>query len=136
MILLTLALLGGCIAGFAGCGGSQDESVITIRNLYFEDWSAEQGDSVTRFIEEKFGVSLKTATYSFEQWSAQVNSDVLGNQLPDVFQANVTSYNLNTTYLYWAEGLNVKPLPDDMSKWPNLKKMIDKNILVYKKTES
>ncbi len=125
VILLTLALLGGCIAGFAGCGGSQDESVITIRNLYFEDWSAEQGDSVTRFIEEKFGVSLKTATYSFEQWSAQVNSDVLGNQLPDVFQANVTSYNLNTTYLYWAEGLNVKPLPDDMSKWPNLKKMID-----------
>lgn len=123
--IIVVTLLCGCIAGFAGCGNKQKEGVITIRNLYFENWSAEQGDSVTRYIEDKFGVKFETTTYSFEQWSAQVNSDVMGNQLPDVFQANVTSYNLDTTYLYWAEGLNIKPLPDDMSRWPNLKKMID-----------
>ena len=126
VILLTLALLGGCIASFAGCGSGRDEGVITIRNLYFEDWSAEQGDSVTRFIEDKFGVTLSTSTYSFEQWTAQVTSDVYNSkELPDVFQANVTSYNLDTTYIYWAEGLNIKPLPDDMSRWPYLKKMLD-----------
>ena len=37
----------------------------------------------------------------------------------------MTSYNLNTTYLYWAEGLNIKPLPEDLSKWPNVKKLIE-----------
>ena len=125
VVLIILTLLCGCIAGFASCGNKKKEGVITIRNLYFENWSAEQGDSVTRFIEDKFGVTFETSTYSFEQWSAQVNSDVMGNQLPDVFQANVTSYNLNTTYLYWAEGLNIKPLPEDLSPWPNLKKMIE-----------
>lgn len=125
VIIIVICLLSGCIAGFAGCGNSRKEGVITIRNLYFENWSAEQGDSVTTYLEDKFGVKFETSTYSFENWSNQVNGDVMGNQLPDVFQANVTSYNLNTTYTYWAEGLNVKPLPDDLSNWPNLKKMID-----------
>ena len=119
--IIVVTLLCGCIAGFAGCGNKQKEGVITIRNLYFENWSAEQGDSVTRFIEDKFGVKLETSTYSFEQWSAQVNSDVMGNQLPDVFQANVTSYNLDTTYLYWAEGLNIKPLPTTCRSGPTSK---------------
>ena len=125
VIIITLTLLCGCIAGFAGCGKKQNEGVITIRNLYFENWSADQGDSVTAYIEDTFGVKFETSTYSFEQWSAQVNSDVMGNQLPDVFQANVTSYNLNTTYRYWAEGENIKPLPDDLSRWPYLKAMIE-----------
>lgn len=124
VILLTLALLGGCIAGFAGCGSGRDEGVITIRNLYFENWDGQ--DPITEYIQEKFGVTFETSTYSFEQWTAQVTSDIMNpKELPDVFQANVTSYNLDTTYIYWAEGLNIKPLPDDMSRWPNLKKMLD-----------
>ena len=126
VILLTLALLGGCIAGFAGCSSGRDEGVILIRNLYFEDWSAQQGDSITRYIEDTFDVTFETSTYSFEQWTAQVTGDVMNpDETPDVFQANVTSYNLNTTYIRWADGLNIKPLPDDLSRWPYLKHMLE-----------
>ena len=125
VVIIAITLLCGCLAGFAGCKKKGNEGVITIRNLYFENWSANDSDSVTQWIEKEFDVKLETSTYSFENWSNQVNGDVMGDQLPDVFQANVTSYNLNTTYTYWAEGGNIKALPDDLSPWPNLKKMID-----------
>lgn len=125
VVIIALSLLCGCLAGFAACGNKQREGVISIRNLYFENWSAEQGDSCIEYIQEKFGVKFETSTYSFENWSNQVNGDVMGNQLSDVFQANVTSYNFANYYTYWADGAVVKPLPDDLSRWPNLKKMID-----------
>ncbi len=123
--IIALSLIAACFVGFAGCGNKQREGVISIRNLYFENWSAEQGDSCVEFIQDKFGVKFETSTYSFENWSNQVNGEVMGNQLPDVFQANVTSYNFANYYTYWADGAVVKPLPDDLSKWPNLKSMID-----------
>ena len=125
LAIVAISLLCGCFAGFAACGNKQKEGVISIRNLYFENWSAEQGDSCIEFIQEKFDVKFETSTYSFENWSNQVNSDVMGGNLPDVFQANVTSYNFANYYTYWADGQVIKPLPDDLTPWPNLKKMID-----------
>ena len=124
VIIIVVALLCCCFAGFAGCKKKQKEGVISIRNLYFENWSAEQGDSVTKFLEEKFGVTFETSSYSFNNWTAQVTGDVNGNQVPDVFQADVKPENLNNTYIYWAEGGVVKALPDELlaneksSRWP------------------
>ena len=97
-------------------GNSSAPMTLSIRNLYFSDWSAEQGDSITQYIEDKFNLKLQTSSYDFNNWAAQVTADVMGKQLPDVFQANVTSYNLNTTYTYWADGFVIKPLPDDLSR--------------------
>ena len=82
VVLIVIALLCGCIAGFAGCGKKQKEGVISIRNLYFENWSAEQGDAITKYMEEKFGVTFETSSYSFNNWTAQVTGDVNGNHLP------------------------------------------------------
>ena len=142
VVLIVIALLCGCIAGFAGCGKKQKEGVISIRNLYFENWSAEQGDAITKYMEEKFGVTFETSSYSFNNWTAQVTGDVNGNQVPDVFQADVKPENLNNTYIYWAEGGVVKALPDELlanetsSRWPYLQSMIkntkDIQALLYK----
>ena len=142
VVLIVIALLCGCIAGFAGCGKKQKEGVISIRNLYFENWSAEQGDAITKYMEEKFGVTFETSSYSFNNWTAQVTGDVNGNQVPDVFQADVKPENLNNTYIYWAEGGVVKALPDELlsnetsSRWPYLQSMIkntkDIEALLYK----
>lgn len=142
VVLIVIALLCGCIAGFTGCGKKQKEGVISIRNLYFENWSAEQGDAITKYMEEKFGVTFETSSYSFNNWTAQVTGDVNGNQVPDVFQADVKPENLNNTYIYWAEGGVVKALPDELlsnetsSRWPYLQSMIkntkDIEALLYK----
>ena len=123
--IMALSLLVCCFAGFVGCGSKQDEGTITIRNLYFENWSAQEGDPYIQFMQNKFGIKFKTSTYSFEDWNTQVNSSVLGGQVPDVFQANVTSYNFEKFYTYWAKGEVTKALPSDLSNWPNLKKMIE-----------
>ena len=125
IIIMALSLLCGCLAGFTACSGGSDENTITIRNLYFENWSAGEGDPYIRDLQDRFGVKFKTSSYSFDNWNSQVSSDVNGNQLPDVFQANVTSYNFANSYVYWAEGDVVKPLPDDLSPWPHLKAMIE-----------
>ena len=142
VIIVVISLLCGCIAGFAGCKNKQKEGVISIRNLYFENWSADQGDSVTKFIEDKFGVTFETSSYSFNNWTTQVTGDVNGNQVPDVFQADVKPENLNNTYIYWAEGGVVKALPDELladetsSRWPYLQSMIkstkDVSSMLYK----
>ncbi len=135
--ILVLSLAFGCVIGLVGCGGSeQDEGVITIRNVYFGEWSAEQGDPYTEYIQTKFGIKLKTSNYNYVNWDTQVNGEVMGGRLPDVFQANVTSYNFDNLYNYWAEGEIIKPLPSDLSPWPYLKKMIesvkDIDLLKYK----
>ena len=134
--ILVLSLAFGCVIGLVGCGNEQDEGVITIRNVYFGDWSAEQGDPYTEYIQTKFGIQLKTSNYNYMNWDAIVNGEVMGGRLPDVFQANVTSYNFDNLYNYWAEGEIIKPLPSDLSPWPNLKKMIesvkDIDLLKYK----
>ncbi|HAE88989.1 MAG TPA: hypothetical protein DCG79_03890 [Clostridiales bacterium] len=142
VVLIVIALLCGCVAGFTGCKNKQKEGVISIRNLYFENWSAEQGDAITKYMEEKFGVTFETSSYSFNNWTAQVTGDVNGNQVPDVFQADVKPENLNNTYIYWAEGGVVKALPDELlanetsSRWPYLQSMIkntkDIEALLYK----
>ena len=129
-LIITLTLICGCLAGFTACKKKQREGVITIRNLYFENWSAEQGDAITKALEEKFDVTFETSSYSFNNWTAQVTGDVNGKQVPDVFQANVKPENLENTYIYWAEGDVVKALPDELladtesKRWPYLQRMI------------
>ena len=97
---------------------------VSFRNLYFGDYGGK-GDSYIREIEKMFNISIKVDTYDWANWSAQVNGQVKSGSLPDVFHANIDSYNFASNYKYWAEEEIVKPLPDDLSRWPNIKTMIE-----------
>ena len=116
----------------AGCGGVVDKSdkytkdgrlIVSMRNLYFDAYRG--GDDYMKDIEKQFKLSFKLDAYSWINWSQQVTGQVNGGNSPDVFHANVDSYNFKNTYLKWAEDKVTKPLPTDLSKWPNLKAMLE-----------
>ena len=79
----------------------------------------------TDIINEKFGVSIKASNYAYEDWDTMVNTAINGNNLTDTIQFNLKAYNFGSTYEEWVNFGMLKALPDDMSKWPNLKAMLD-----------
>jgi len=132
-IILSLTFL-GTVAGsisLTGCKGNrvkEDKYVdgkllVELRNLYFDTYSG--GDDYLNKLEEKFQIKCDFKAYSWADWEKQVASALNGDNAEDVFHANVDAYNFAGTYKYWAEERLTKQLPDDLSKWPNLKKMID-----------
>lgn len=133
IILSTATLLGIAISAFSlgGCGGnrvkedkySDGKLIIDFRNLYFDTYSG--GDDYLTKIEDKFQIKCNFQAYEWANWEKQIASALNGDNAEDVFHANVDAYNFAGTYKYWAEEKLTKRLPDDLSKWPNLKKMID-----------
>ena len=128
-----LLLAAGAIASLSltGCGkktksdeyDKYNRLKISISNLYFEDY--EGGDSYLEYIQNEFGVKFSLYAYPWDTWEQKVSGEVNGGNLSDVFHANIDSYNFGSSYKFWAEDGIIKPLPTDLSKWPNLKDMLD-----------
>ena len=97
--------------------------ILNLKNVYFDQWQGE--DMYTDIINEKFGVSIKASNYAYEDWDTMVNTAINGNNLTDSIQFNLKAYNFGSTYEEWVGFGMLKALPDNMSKWPNLKKMLD-----------
>ena len=104
-----------------------DESgrlVLNLKNVYFDQWQGE--DTYTEIINEKFGVKIQASNYDYENWDGMVHTAINGNNLTDAIHFNLKAYNFGSTYEKWVGYKMIKPLPDDMSKWPNLNNMINK----------
>ncbi len=97
--------------------------IVSARNLYFSGYTG--GDSYLQKIEKDFKIHFDFKTYDWAKWTTQVNSSVQGLTIDDIFHANIDSYNFASTYKDWADNEVIKPLPKDLSKWPNIKNMID-----------
>ena len=130
LLLLGVASMAVGMASLTGCGREQkkDKYVdgklqVSIRNLYFGEY--EGGDAYLEQLEEQFGLSFELSTYDWANWQTQTNGEIQADQMTDVFHANIDSYNYAQLYKYWAEEEMAKPLPDDLSKWPHIKEMID-----------
>ena len=103
-----------------------DESgrlVLNLKNVYFDQWQGE--DMYTDIINEKFDVKIQASNYAYEDWDTMVNTAINGNNLTDSIQFNLKAYNYGSTYESWVDFGMLKALPDDMSQWPELKKMLD-----------
>ena len=120
------------ISALTGCNKKNGEDtydkngrlILNVKNISFENWKGE--DSYTEVINEKFGVKIKPSGYSYKDWDQNVLTAVSGNNLTDVIHFNLKAYNFGSTYEKWASKFKMlKPLPDNMSKWPNLKTMLD-----------
>ncbi len=129
--LLSVVLCVTAAVTLTACedGGNEDKFsddgklILNVRNLYFNEWNGE--DVYTAQIEEKFGVDFVPTNYSWADWTQQVQQSINGGTVSDVFHFNLDNYNFARSYKFWADDGAIKPLPDDMSRWPNLKKMID-----------
>ena len=132
--LLLLSIAGMTIgsAVMTGCGRKQKQDKydptgkleVTVRNLYFNDYAG--GDRYLKEIEDKFAMTYKLSSYDWANWQTQTNGAINADDMTDVFHANIDSYNFAQLYKFWAEEKMAKPLPDDLSKWPNIKTVIDK----------
>lgn len=137
LLLLVLGSLTGCgtttsnnsnnnSSGLDTTGDELDANgnlKISMRNLYFENWSG--ADVYSEHLADKFKVAITPSTYSYNDWTSQVSAAVNANNLTDVFHFNVTQFNFGGSYKYWVDGEIIKALPDDLSPWPNLKSLID-----------
>ena len=120
---LGLLTLTGCKNDKSDKYTKDGKLIVTARNLYFNSYAG--GDSYIKEIEKKYQIHFEFATYDWANWTTQVTGSVNGETMEDIFHANVDSYNFSSTYKFWAEEEIVKPLPEDLSQWPNLKAMID-----------
>ena len=119
------------LSALTGCGGNSaadkyDKNgrlILNLKNVYFDQWQGE--DMYTDIINEKFGVTIKATNYAYEDWDTMVNTAINGNNLTDTIQFNLKAYNFGSTYEEWVNFGMLKALPNDMSKWPNLKSMLD-----------
>lgn len=122
--LLTIsALFCVSLAALTGCKKKKNEHALDLRNLYFSSWDGS--DPYTDVIEEKFDVEISPSSYDYNSWGEQVMGQVNGNNLSDVFHFDLESFNFGNTYKSWAEGGVIKPLPKDLSRWPNVEKIIN-----------
>ena len=119
------------IAALTACGNNNNGAdeydkngrlILNLKNVYFEQWTGE--DNYTEILNEKFGVKIKASNYSYNSWDTQVGTAINGNNLTDTIQFNLKSYNFGSSYEKWVDIGMLKALPDDMSKWPNLNKML------------
>ena len=97
--------------------------IVSARNLYFGAYAG--GDSYIEEVEKDFGLKFEFATYDWSNWTTQVTGSINGMNMEDIFHANVDSYNFASTYKFWAEEQITKPLPSDLSRWPNIQTMIE-----------
>ena len=119
------------IGGLAGCNKNSGKDtydkkgrlILNLKNVYFDAWEGE--DVYTEELNDKFGVKVKASNYDFTSWDEMVNTAINGDNLTDVFHFNLKAYNFGSTYERWVDDLMCKALPDDLSKWPNLKTMLD-----------
>ena len=124
--LLSATALTGCGGGGSNGKDTYDKKgrlILNLKNVYFDQWTGE--DNYTEILNEKFGVKIKASNYSYSSWDTQVGTAINGDNLTDTIQYNLKSYNFGSSYEKWVGYGMLKPLPDDMSKWPEIQKLLN-----------
>ena len=120
------------LSSMTGCGKTSGKDkydkngrlILELQNLYFkQDFTGD--DQYSQFLEEKFDVSFKPSNYSYTDWDKDVQIQMGNANLLDTVHFNLKSYNFGRTYEDWTNKRYIKALPEDLSKWPNLNKMIN-----------
>ena len=123
--LMSVTALTACGGGSNGADkyDKKGRLILNLRNVYFEQWAGE--DNYTELLNEKFNVKIKATNYSYSSWDTQVGTAVNGDNLTDAIQYNLKAYNFGSSYEKWIGYGLLKPLPDDMSRWPEIQKMLN-----------
>jgi len=129
-LILAFALALSLVFGLVACARQNNDDkyedgklVLNLRNLYFNEWNG--ADAYTQYVENKFGVKISAGSYSWADWTQQVQQAINGGRVSDVFHFSLDNYNFARSYQFWADDEAIKPLPDDLSRWPNVKQMVD-----------
>ena len=139
----------------AGCGGASDEAassagtqaasaaeageeqasgekmVIRISGWDLqEQFEAEnaENDTIYNEMSDKLGIEVDPITVTGSDWTEKTNVWAASGQLPDLFYASVSTDN-PAQYRSWARQGIIKALPDDLSAYPNLEKLMSMEVM-------
>lgn len=79
-----------------------------------------KNDIIYNDLTKKFNITIKPVQITWNDWNEKAKVWAASKQLPDMF-ANAIDIGL---YQTWAKQGVLKPLPDDLSPYPNLQKMM------------
>ena len=79
-----------------------------------------KNDTVYNDLTKKFNVTFKPVNVSWNDWQEKAKVWAASKQLPDMFADDIDTGMFQT----WARQGVLKPLPDDLSPYPNLEKMM------------
>jgi putative aldouronate transport system substrate-binding protein len=135
ILMLTAGLLAGCGSkSDSGSDGSANEDNsadnpygkhLEVSIAYFDIGSAireGQDDPVLDLVQKKFNITIKPVNVTWSDYMDRIKLWAASGQLPDAFVTAETSGDLVNE---WVDQGIIKPLPDDMSKFPHLKKYLD-----------
>ncbi|KRF42267.1 extracellular solute-binding protein [Paenibacillus sp. Soil787] len=99
-------------------------------NLKVSLWGIQDGfnapgakeDKIFNDLQSKFNVSIDPVQITWNDWEEKLKVWAASNQLPDIFP-NALAGNLGM-YKTWAKQGVIKALPDDLSKYPNIKRVM------------
>lgn len=126
VIVITIcSLISATVGMVIAFGGKDDEytsdnkMILRVANLAMTNLN----DAQTAYLENKFQVKFRPITISWNDWDSYVHKSINGNDMPDIMQWNLRSYyksNLDK----WVTGDMFRALPDDMSKYENLDRLL------------
>jgi putative aldouronate transport system substrate-binding protein len=89
----------------------------------FDD-SGAKDDTIFNNLQTKLNVTVKPVQITWSDWSDKLKMWAAADQLPDIFANNLVTDNPGL-YNTWATQNVIKALPDDLSKYPNIAKVME-----------
>ena len=134
--LIGLALL--LTLSAAACGGkegdegspSDTQAVEDDRSVFYEikigmwDCAKWGNDAIGEYINEKFNIKIVPVALSTVDYIEKLNISAAGENLPDMFMHPGYS-GYTSTLIKWADEGVIKALPNDLSAYPNLEKIMN-----------
>ncbi|MCU6709931.1 extracellular solute-binding protein [Paenibacillus sp. J5C_2022] len=108
--------------------GNDDKKTATKRQTFtMSIWDIEksfqnrENDELLKKVEQDFNITIKPVNVTWSDYNEKFNLWATSGELPDLF---VTDLTLSTTYNTWVQQNIIRPLPDDLSPYPNIEKLL------------
>ncbi|NQX68693.1 extracellular solute-binding protein [Paenibacillus alba] len=91
-------------------------------------WDVESGlakakdDAIYQYLSKKFNVTFKPVGITWDDYAQKINLWAASDSLPDIFSIDAIG---TPTFYNWVNQGIVKPIPKDLTKYPNLSTYLD-----------
>lgn len=121
--LIAALLLLAILLPFMPAGLAEEPTTISIALWEVDPTFVDANDAVYEFLCDKFNIRIDPIAMTWDDYTEKVNTWVATDDMPDIFNIDMIGNNMKTLNMWVNEEL-VKPLPEDMSAYPNLQKIL------------
>ena len=95
---------------------------VVIAHWDVESSLAGENDAVRQLVEERFGIRLEPKNITWDDYVQKIQQWAVSDSLPDIFSIDAIC---TPNYYAWINDEVVRPLPADLSAYPNLAEYLD-----------